>query len=151
MRTTRKKVIQTESRRKGVALLMTVVISSVMLSVGLGVYERTYKQIVFASFWKQMQIAFASANGGLECAFYWDTHTPADSKYTCFGNTEAVWPSISAGTSQTLIMTAYGVCTEVTITKNTTAPLTTIQSRGYNDACGSTNPRRVERGLRIDY
>lgn len=137
------------SPQKGATLLIAILMASVMLSVGLGVYQRTYKELYFASFWKQAQIAFAAADSGLECALYWDLH-PA-TEYTCFGNASALWPTILVGTPQTLSMDVYGSCVIVEITKNAVSPLTTIKSRGYNDVCGSTNPRRVERGLRIDY
>ncbi len=140
---------QITNSKRGAVLLIAVLLSSVMLSVGLGAHQRTYKHLVFASFWKQMQVAFASADGGLECALYWDLRAPAN--YTCFGNSAVPWPVIPDGTSQTLSMGAYGGCAVVTITKRAASPRTTIQSRGYNDACGSTSSRRVERGMRIDY
>ena len=139
---------QTKNRRKGVALLIAVLLASVMLSVGLGLYQRTYKQILFSSFWEQEQIAFAGADGGLECALYWDLHQLVNSA-TCFGTTVPGWnPSLNISTSFTINIPT--VCLTVEITKNAVTPFTTIQSHGYN-TCDSTSPRRVERGLRIDY
>ena len=152
-----KKTIQTQSRHKGAALLMAVLISAVMLSVGLGVYQRTYKQLVFASFWKQVQIAFAAADGGLECALYWDLRRASATSASCFGSPVLLTSGVgvlwnpSANLSVNLTMNTTAGCVIVDITKNVTTSVTTIQSRGYNDACGSISPRRVERGLRIEY
>ncbi len=157
--------LPTTNSKRGAALLMAVVISSVMLSVGLGVYQRTYKQLVFASFWKQMQVAFAAADSGLECAMYWDLHPTASA--TCFGPVQTVsvsanstWdPTAASPYNEGFTVPASGGCVKVTITKpsphfradGVTPYSTFIESRGYNDACGSTNPRRVERGLHINY
>lgn len=134
---------------RGVALLIAILIGSIALSVGLGVYNRTYKELIFASFWKQAQTAFAAADSGLECAIYWDTH-PA-TNFTCFGNPSAVWPVASVGVPQTISMNVAEGCASVEIIKNASAPLTTIKSRGTSSACGTTPARRVERGLRVDY
>lgn len=144
------------SSKKGATLLIAVIMASVMLSVGLGVYQRTYKELYFSSFWKQVQMAFASADAGFECALYWDLHPAAN--YTCFGNVSAPWslnlptPPGSAVTNFLDIPTSSG-CVNIEITKNDPPILgitTTIKARGYN-TCDTTNPRRVERGLRIDY
>ncbi len=143
--TTNYKLVTTNSKG-GAVLLMAVMMASVMLSVGLGVYQRTYKQLVFASYWKQTQIAFAAADGGLECAIYWDLR-PGTSP-ACFGSSVSGWTTGSAANFEA---NTSGGCVKVAIAKNVVAPLTTIESRGYNDACGSTNPRRVERALRISY
>lgn len=135
--------------QRGAVLLIAILVASVALAVGMGVYNRTYKELLFGAYWKQTQIAFAAADAGLECALYWDTHPAAS--YSCFGNPAATWPTVAVGTSQTLSMNVSGGCVTVEITKNAVAPLTTLRARGYNDACNSTSPRRVERGLRVDY
>lgn len=144
--------------QRGAALLIAVLMTSVILSVGLGVYQRTYKELYFASFWKQTQIAFAAADAGIECALYWSLHPAAN--YTCFGNTSASWPGVnlpvppatSAVTSFSPIQVFSG-CVIIEITKYNPPVLgvtTTIKSYGYND-CNASNPRRVERALSIDY
>lgn len=148
-----KKITQKETRRKGAVLLIAVLLASVTLSVGLGIYQRTYKQLLFASFWKQMQIAFSAADGGLECAMYWDLRQTATSA-SCFGSQVLLtgggaWdPSLNADAS--LAINTATACATVNIIKNGSTPFTTINARGY-DTCDINNPRRVERGLRIDY
>lgn len=133
-----------KQHKRGVALLIAILVSSVMLAVGLGVYQRTYKSLLFSSFWKQSQVAFGAADGGLECALYHDIR-PAGA-VNCFGVLIGTWIPGNSGNFE--VATPGGGCARVTITKGA---MTLIESRGYNDACGSTNPRRVERGLKIEY
>ncbi len=154
---TTKYKIQNTNPKRGAALLMAVLLASVMLSVGLGVYQRTYKQLVFASFWRQTQIAFAAADGGLECALYWDLHPAVGA--TCFNSVPAVsatWnPTTASPYTQSFTVPTSDGCVNVTIRKpSPVVPyLTRIESRGYNVSCAtvSTNPRVVERALKIDY
>ena len=135
-------------KQKGAVLLIAILVSSVVLAVGLGVYNRTYKELVFASFWKHAQTAFSAADSGLECAIYWDTHQAAVTSAPCFGYTVSGWnPSLNITTTFSI---STPVCVTIEITKNAAYPFTTIRSRGYN-TCSTTDPRRVERGLRIDY
>lgn len=142
-----------KTRQNGAVLLIAILIASITLSVGFGVYNRTYKELLFASFWKQAQLAFSAADSGLECALYWDTRVPQPptGQVSCFGLRPVGNPSWnpSSNTTQTFTI-ATPICVTVEITKNVVAPLTTIRTRGYN-TCDITDPRRVERGLRIDY
>ena len=140
-------------RSRGVALLMAILISSVALIVGMGVYNRTYKQTLFSSIWKQTQVAFATADSGLECAMYWDKKLPLATSATCFGSVIAGWdPSLGLSASFINIPVASG-CVNVTIDKSI-APdgftvITTIRSRGRNTC--SVAARVVERGVGVQY
>lgn len=138
------------SSKKGATLLIAVIMASVMLSVGLGVYQRTYKELYFSSFWKQVQLAFAAADSGFECALYWDLHPPTSpAQASCSGGTPFDWQSGSWSLPDIVIL--GGGCAKVTITKPSPGGSSVrLESRGYN-TCDTTNPRRVERGLRIDY
>lgn len=139
---------------RGAVLLIAVLVASVALAVGFGVYNRTYKELLFGSYWRQTQIAFSSADSGLECALYWELHptTPA----TCFGgisvNTSlggASWDTSIPGNAGTFKVDVPGAgCVDVIIDWDSVLLATTTTARGYNDACSSTNPRRVERGLK---
>ncbi|MBI5400791.1 MAG: hypothetical protein HZB12_01600 [Candidatus Yonathbacteria bacterium] len=129
---------------RGAVFLIAMLVASVALAIGIGVYHRTYKELLFASFWKQAQTAFAAADAGLECALYWDWH-PASA--TCFGSAITAWIPGSAGSFDANVGTG---CVHVDITKAGTPVVTTIQSYGYN-TCDPASLRRVERGLRIDY
>lgn len=147
-------------KKRGVVLLIAILISSVALAVGVGVYTRTYKELLLSSFWKQSQVAFGAADAGLECALYWDTRsTIPPGQAACFGS-PVPWV---LGGSWSFTQNVYSTdprhgCAIVTITKDPLGPLanpprpsTIIESRGQSDDCLSTNPRRVERAVRLEY
>lgn len=155
------------TQQKGAVLLISIVVSSVVLAVGFGVYNRVYKELLFASFWKQTQVAFAAADAGLECALYWDQHplggattqfptpaitNPATTPFSCF-STSIPWAlssnagGIATSTFQAAISSG---CVDVTVVKDWNASTTSIFARGHNTCVGG-DPRRVERGLRVDY
>lgn len=145
------------SQKRGVTLLIAVLVASVVLAVGIGVYQRTYKELYFSSFWKQTQVAATAADSGLECALYWELHPPTlvtDPIY-CFGS--QVWPinwEPGQGLPGAFTKDTGNGCVEVKVT-HPGSPGTHIESRGYNDACvlGNvpTNLRTVERGLYFEY
>jgi hypothetical protein len=148
-----------QKNNRGAVLLIAVLMTSVVLSVGMGIYERTYKSLVFSSYWEQTQIAFAAADAGFECALYLDTHPTAESK--CFNMEILTWDRtlLPPYTANVALETPGGGCVKIIIQKpsltinpaTSLAYSTYIEARGYNDSCGSENPRRVERGLKIDY
>lgn len=141
------KILNKAKTNKGSALLIAILMSTVVLAVGFGVYQRTYKGLLFSAMWRQTQIAFASADAGLECAIYLDLHGAGN----CFGVAVPGFPVVSPG-SFTTDLAVGSACVNIKITKSGAVPdVTIIDARGYNDACGSTNLRRVERGLRITY
>lgn len=137
------------NKKRGAVLLIAILVSSVALAVGFSVYKRVYKELLFASFWKQTQVAFAAADAGLECALYWDLHPPVSGNASCFGGAPFAWSTSTPALPQP--MSVSGGCVNVTITKTVaTTTVTTIESRGYN-TCDTANQRRVERGLGASY
>lgn len=56
---------------KGFALLITLVVVTVLISIGLSVLDLSIKQVRLATNAKDSEIAFHAANAGLECALYW--------------------------------------------------------------------------------
>lgn len=139
------------SQRRGAVLLIAILVSSVALSVGLGVYNRTYRELLFSSFWKQTQIAFAAADSGLECAMYWIQNPGV---VTCFGSPILGWdPVLQTGGFTVDIVSGVGPCVIVATAWDAGLSATTTTARGYNVSCSSvtagTNPRIVERGLRV--
>jgi hypothetical protein len=59
-------------RKNGFALLLSLIVTSILLTVGLGVSEIAFREILLSSFGNQSEIAFYAAETGLECALYWD-------------------------------------------------------------------------------
>lgn len=141
--------MKNKTKERGAVLLIAILVSSVALAVGFGVYNRTYKELLFASYWKQTQIAFSSADAGLECALYYELH-PTITPVMCF-NTEILSATWTPGEATALegfnLDVPNAGCVNIKIEWNTILSATTTEARGYNDACDSTNPRRVERGL----
>ncbi len=136
------------TQKKGAVLLIAILVSSVALAVGFGVYNRTYKQLLFGSFWKQTQLAFASADAGLECLLYLQLH-PAVVPRKCFD--EDIDPSWTPGEATAIAGFNINVpgpgCVNIRIYWDGTA--TTTDARGYNVPCDDlgTGSRIVERGL----
>ena len=55
---------------QGFALLMTLIVVSVIISIGLVVLDLSLKQLRLSTNAKESEAAFHAANGGLECARY---------------------------------------------------------------------------------
>lgn len=162
---------------RGVTLLVAVILASVILSVSLALLDITYKQILLASSAKQSQYAFYNADSAMECALYWDQQKDAfDYTETGAGGIDYMTSGISCsdqGVSQTIIgvnppnssTAASGVRTVifylpcngsatnykgmVTVTKSSTGT-TNIFATGYS-SCNPSDPRRIERGLKVNY
>lgn len=139
-------------QKKGAVLLIAILVASVALAVGIGVYNRTYKELLFGSFWKQTQVAFSAADSGLECALYYELH-PLVTPVSCFGTTISGWTPGSFGSFS--LGTPGGGCVNINVSWNSTISATTTEARGYNtpynstgnNTCDNSDPRRVERGL----
>lgn len=138
-------------KNNGFTLLFAVITVSIVLAVGLGVYNLLLKEMKFSGFVRESQMAFYAADSGIECIFYWDikmksisTTTPSD--ITCVNQTKSVG---GAPVSSFTLDFDNGACAVVTIDK-TNPTFTKLESRGYN-TCNLSNPRRVERGIRATY
>jgi len=77
----------------GFALLMTLIVVSVVLSIGLAILQLSIKQVQLSTMAKDSEVAFHAANAGMECARYVRrTNASAmenglDITPSCFGNT----------------------------------------------------------------
>lgn len=80
-------------QQSGFALLMTLVIVSAVISIGLTLLELTIKQLRLATNAKDSENAFHAANAGVECLRYWRLTSA-----TAFEN----------GTGDTVPMTCFG-------------------------------------------
>lgn len=81
------------SRETGFALLITLVVVGVVLSVGLTILDLSIKQVKLSANAKESEISFHAANAGMECARYWrrkkadDMETGQTFNATCFAVT----------------------------------------------------------------
>jgi Tfp pilus assembly protein PilX len=57
--------------KTGFALLMTLIVVSVLISIGLTVLDLSIKQVRLSTNARESEIAFHAANAGMECARYW--------------------------------------------------------------------------------
>ncbi len=151
--------------KKGFVLLVAVLISALLLSLGIAILNSTLKELRLSSLGRDSQFAFYASDSGSECALYWDIRgrafaTSTDSKVPTSGlfcNNQDItanpgWSSSktsnSAKTTFSLSFPPESYCVTVVVDK--VGSKTTIESRGYN-TCDPNNPRRVERALRTVY
>lgn len=144
---------------KGFTLIVAVLVSAVVLTIGLSVFNLGLKQLVLSSTDRESLYSLASADAGLECALLWDgdpsnpfaTSTPKPATILCGGQSVSV-TSFSAATSTFLYKiegTDSGSCVYVEIGKSMSAlgnVRTFVKSNGYN-TCDTGDTRRTERGL----
>lgn len=81
--------------KTGFALLMTLIVVSVLISIGLTVLDLSIKQVRLSTNARESEIAFHAANAGMECARY--VRRAASSTMEAGG---AITPSCFSGTLQ---------------------------------------------------
>lgn len=155
-------------------ILYSILVSTVIITIGLAVLEVMVQQLTLTSTERDSQIAFYAADTAMECALYWDipqdvynfqTGTGAGTRCNNFSPT--VTKTSIAGTPKEYdfnfdVSLPNNSCAHVLVQKFTygTAPellaTTTISTRGYNtpyttSCTAAVSPRRLERGLRVTY
>jgi len=86
----------TSEKNSGFALLITLILVSVVLSVGLTILDLSIKQVRLSTNAKESEIAFHAANAGLECARYIRNVNDAEMEVgqtigvDCFGDSDSV-------------------------------------------------------------
>ncbi len=147
---------------RGFAMLFTVLITSIILSIGLGISNLAFKQTILSSLAKDSQMAFYQADAAAECGMYYDitvglfprglTVAGAPSAIACGSRTLALESSLSATNYFVYKENAVSdgqPCLSIVFDKVTSGTQSLIQARGYN-LCAST-PRQVERALQVSY
>ena len=154
---------------RGFALLYAILISSMLLAIGLGVANVSFKEAKFSTSAKDTNDAFFAADTGAECALFYDRVNPTSNAFditpinpiTCAGNTITVTPSGSPATfwifTVPLLGNASKGCAKVTVDKTTA--VTEVISKGYNVGSGGTPPNAtctqsansVEREIDLTY
>lgn len=143
---------------KGFTLLLSILVVSVILSVGLGIFDIMTKELKLSGVGRESQIAFYAADAGIECFFYWEIKHPglADSAFAyydnnppaiqCAGNNFNI-PAQSNGPYSFNVNLGNNSCAKIKVTKS--GLTTTVESRGYNTACDSPSSFKVERAIRL--
>jgi hypothetical protein len=152
------------SKEKGIALLITIILSGTLLLVATSIMNTALKQSFLSYASRESQYAFYAADSGIECAIYWDAKNPSgfsafltsqpSSSITCNKDANNPNNSFTVGGPNsapyfTISFLPDPYCAVVTVTKGP-GNTTSIESRGYN-SCDSANPRRVERAVNVSY
>lgn len=85
------------NQEQGFALLMTLIVVTVVIAIGLTVLDLSTKQIRLSTNAKDSEIAFHAANAGMECARYWRRESSDDME-----NGESIDPSCFEDSTRTL-------------------------------------------------
>lgn len=155
---------------RGFTVLLAALVASVTLALGISIFEITQKQIMLSSLGRDSQFAFYSADTGAECALYWDirheyfgTSTPpnlvAPDDPACAGQKLNATGRPQVGEQNPYPYTMRfqfntgGLCSQVTVKKDSADPRTVIHADGFSANCNSlgTNPRTLQRSLEIRY
>ena len=146
---------------RGFTLLIAVILSTVVLTVGLALLDVAYKQVILSSTAKQSQAAFYNADSALECALYYDqkfdafdfTSPAASGSITCSSTPITNYQTNATAqlriTSFTIPCPTSGIYATTTIYKYATGA-TNLYANGFN-TCYASDPRRIERGLKATY
>ena len=148
-------MINNSSTKKGFTLLLAVLISSLMLTIGLSIFNIAFKELTLSSSARESVIAFYAADSGAECALFWDIQqnvfeSEFEDEIICEKQSIILENNESPWTFTLDTHTNGKSCSVVTVEKSMLSGETTIKSRGYN-TCDTNNPRRVERAVRLTY
>ena len=164
-------IIQKNKHRtqNGFTLLIAIVVTSILLIISFFVVNLALKELILANTGEQSQYSFYNAEGGVECALYWDVknpNSPTQSPIVSAFDKTLNQASIScAGSSISLVhnnadpnksITTFTVSfsprgyANVTVTKDQIASTTIISSKGYNTNVSGAI-RKLERGVIMTY
>ena len=158
--------------KKGFVLLFTMVLSSIILAIAMGITSVALREVKLSISGKDSDDAFYAADTGVECALFYDKDIfvgdafPSQTfgQMTC-GNS----PIYPIGNTDGWIFSVFGVgssgnsCALVTVAKypvddgTGSGPYTRIVSKGYNvrdnsvDDCSGSSSNSVERQLEVTY
>lgn len=147
--------------QEGFILLLVILLISVILVIGLGVFDIVLREILISGIGRESQKAFYAADSALECARYWERRTPsafnAGLPFMIYCNGDLINGDMTSGSpsiNAELIEVNFdnGSCALVRImTGIPPSGSTQITSWGYNVGCSDDNQKKVERGVRVSY
>lgn len=159
--------------QRGFTLLISIILATVALVVGLALADVAYKQVLLSVTTTQSQTAFYAADSALECALYYDQQFAAfnpgidfdQNNIRCENRQVRYYSEIPYGnggqlTTFTLTCPGYKFnerSADVTIYKegsgatcSATGATSCLYTSGYN-TCNENDPNRFERGLKVLY
>jgi hypothetical protein len=150
-----------KSKKDGFAMLFTVLIVTLILSIAISISNLAFKQTILSSLAKDSQISFYQADTAVECGLYYDTNlnifpagTGSSPVNEIYCGDDMYTLDIAQSYTDYFIFNQTVAdnskpCSSVTFDKATTLGVNIVSGRGYN-MCG-TNPRQVERSLEVRY
>lgn len=148
----------------GFAMLFTILVVTLVLSIAIGISSTTLKQTILSSLAKDSQIAFYEADTAVECGMYYDTNNTfplgtdvntAVGTLWC-GENEFTLDDETTYTDYIVYLQVVGTggspYSVIVFDKASLASSgkAIVQGRGYN-IYQNGNPRRVERALQVTY
>lgn len=158
------------TNQKGFAMLFTVLIVSLILSIAIGISNLTLRQTILSSLAKDSGIAFYQADAAVECGMFQDTEgnfplgttagtdplTDAKSSFDCGGIPMSLDTSASATDYikyvPTDLLSTNKPCFSILFDKTTAAipgGKSAVRGAGYSTC--TQGPRQVERLLQVTY
>jgi Tfp pilus assembly protein PilX len=64
-------MVDKQKQQSGFALLVSIIVVTAVLSIGMAILDLSVKQVRLAATTKDSEIAFHAANAGMECARFW--------------------------------------------------------------------------------
>lgn len=151
-------------QNQGFALLFTVLLISLILSIALSISNLTLKQSVLSNLVKDSQVSFYQADTAIECGLYQDTIAQS---FPLGSDPGMVPSSFSCGASMVTLDTkkstvnyfvydtfsdaGNGPCFSIVFDKLATETSGTSRIEGYGYNICTTSPRQVERALEVTY
>ncbi|MDH5442211.1 MAG: hypothetical protein OEX08_01245 [Candidatus Nomurabacteria bacterium] len=147
-----------KNNNQGFVILFAVLISSLILMIGFGIFSISSKEQIITSTARDAQIAFYAADSGLECVLFYEFQR------TGFGR---VGNSVDCGAgsgfpSQNNSLFEFDIsysavnnsCAKIYL-ETSDPDFTTVISRGFNSCDGTTpdigDPALVERAIQVTF
>lgn len=159
-----KNKILKNNREKGFVMLYTMILSSIILAISIGILNVALKETNFSISARAANEAFFAADTGAECALFYDRTTnnafsDADINMRCGVEDPISINPVGSGSWSFVVPNlseSERSCAKVTLTRVPSDFSTTIISKGYNNAnpdSSECNPasNSVERELEVTY
>lgn len=157
-----KKILTQLQQQKGFVILFTILISTIILMIGLGIFSIATRETALSSTAREAQYAFYASDAGVECSLYAYSknllstgggYIPNCGVFSQI-NITGIGSSSNPFVFDILVDPVGKTCAHVTVVDNGNSQH--VISQGYNicDAAGhpiTTNPLLVERDLDITY
>ncbi len=150
--------------QRGFTVFIAALVSSIVLALGISMFDIALKQLALSSLGRESQFAFYAADTAAECALYWDirydlfnsstaTRQPTcDSQPISVQGTRGSYPY-----TLTFRFAPNGHCADVSVTKSldpvTSSIKTVIRGDGFNTSCATiaTSRTALQRSIEYNY